>query len=127
MSELSSDSDLGGYGDVGEITVLCEEEKVGQQDEDMAGTMPGHGIDNADGPGDAFLCSGSDPVSDEMDIAEDWDEEEFEEENSIYFKSAEERQEIEEEIADLERAVPQLKTDYELLDRLGTGRWLSYF
>ena len=52
---------------------------------------------------------------------------ELDEEMTIHLKSPEERQEIEEEIADLESAVPQLSTDYKLLDRLGTGTFSSVY
>lgn len=77
---------------------------------------------------------------DEGDIDVDLDEDEVEdaeentgpaeepdEELSINLKSAEERQEIEEEIADLEQAVPQLTTDYKIIDRLGTGTFSSVY
>jgi len=53
--------------------------------------------------------------------------EELDEEMTIHLKSPEERQEIEDEIADLEMAVPQLSTDYKLLDRLGTGTFSSVY
>ncbi|KAF8490281.1 kinase-like domain-containing protein [Gautieria morchelliformis] len=64
-----------------------------------------------------------------MDDDEDafWDEDEFEEEHSIFFKAAEERCEIQAEIQDLHRAVPRLKEDYEVIDRLGTGTFSSVY
>ncbi|KAF8646093.1 hypothetical protein AX16_007393 [Volvariella volvacea WC 439] len=52
---------------------------------------------------------------------------ETDEEMTIYLKSPEERHEIEEEIADLEIAVPQLQGDYKIVDRLGTGTFSSVY
>ena len=49
------------------------------------------------------------------------------EEMTIYLKSPEEREEIEEEIADLDEAVPHLAEDYKLIDRLGTGTFSSVY
>lgn len=49
------------------------------------------------------------------------------EEDSLSRKPPEERQEIEEEIADLEDAVPLLTPDYKILDRLGTGTFSSVY
>jgi hypothetical protein len=70
-----------------------------------------------------FSDSGVAYQDEAMDDEDDalWSEEEFEEENSIYFRSPEERREIEAEIEDLQRAVPRLKEDYDIIDRLGTG------
>ncbi|RDB20032.1 Cell cycle serine/threonine-protein kinase hsk1 [Hypsizygus marmoreus] len=53
--------------------------------------------------------------------------EETDEEMTLYLKSSEERAEIEEEIADLENAVPQLTIDYKIVDRLGTGTFSSVY
>ncbi|KAJ6621577.1 kinase-like protein [Mycena sp. CBHHK59/15] len=54
-------------------------------------------------------------------------QEESDEEMSIMKKSPQEREEIEEEIAELERAVPLLVEDYKLIDRLGTGTFSSVY
>ena len=65
-------------------------------------------------------------LTDEADVV-GVEEEEEEEELSFMLKSEEEQQEILEEIADLEQAVPQLKNDYRLIDRLGTGTFSSVY
>jgi cell division control protein 7 len=52
---------------------------------------------------------------------------ETDEEMTIFLKSREEKDEIEEEIADLDEAVPQLADDYKVLDRLGTGTFSSVY
>lgn len=63
-------------------------------------------------------------AEDAMDVlGEDTDDEEL----TLQAKSPEEREEIIEEIADLEDAVPQLTQDYKLLDRLGTGTFSSVY
>lgn len=49
------------------------------------------------------------------------------EERSLLLKPQEERVEIEEEIADLEHAVPLLTADYKIVDRLGTGTFSSVY
>lgn len=52
---------------------------------------------------------------------------ESDEEFSILKRSAEERHEIEEEMAEVEAAVPLLSDDYKLVDRLGTGTFSSVY
>lgn len=54
-------------------------------------------------------------------------EEEDEEERSILLKPPDEREQIEDEIEDLEDAVPQLRDDYQIIDRLGTGTFSSVY
>ncbi|KZT06535.1 kinase-like protein [Laetiporus sulphureus 93-53] len=49
------------------------------------------------------------------------------EERTIFLKPRSERHEIEQEIADLEAAVPQLIPDYKIVDRLGTGTFSSVY
>jgi cell division control protein 7 len=80
--------------------------------------------------------------TEDEDEAEDEDEEEDEDEDadadldahgetdeemSIQLKSQEEREEIEEEIQELEDAVPKLAADYKIVDRLGTGTFSSVY
>ncbi|KAJ7092563.1 kinase-like domain-containing protein [Mycena epipterygia] len=60
--------------------------------------------------------------SDEEDLGDESDEE-----MSIMKKSAEEQDEIIQEISSLERAVPLLSKDYKLVDRLGTGTFSSVY
>ncbi|KAL5529942.1 CDC7 [Sanghuangporus sanghuang] len=55
------------------------------------------------------------------------DEPQTDEEMTIFLKSSEERDEIEEEIAEIEEAVPQLAQDYKIVDRLGTGTFSSVY
>ena len=50
-----------------------------------------------------------------------------EEDNTLLLKPDDERAEIEEEIADLEEAVPSLTSDYKIIDRLGTGTFSSVY
>jgi cell division control protein 7 len=52
---------------------------------------------------------------------------EVDEETTLFFKSREEQEEIELEIADLEEAVPAITHDYKLIDRLGTGTFSSVY
>lgn len=52
---------------------------------------------------------------------------ETDEEMSIFLKPAEEREEIQLEIAGLLAAVPQLSHDYRIVDRLGTGTFSSVY
>jgi cell division control protein 7 len=46
---------------------------------------------------------------------------------SIFLKPSDEREEIENEITDLEKAVPSLSADYKVVDRLGTGTFSSVY
>ena len=55
------------------------------------------------------------------------DEHDSDEEHTLLRKPQEERDEIEEEIADLEDAVPLLTADYKIIDRLGTGTFSSVY
>ncbi|KAF9463068.1 kinase-like protein [Collybia nuda] len=73
--------------------------------------------------GDVDLDEIDAEVAEEDPVQADGPDEEF----SINLKSPEERQEIEEEIEDLDKAVPQLKTDYKVIDRLGTGTFSSVY
>ena len=61
------------------------------------------------------------------DEAQDVEEEQDEEQFTILLKSQEEREEIEQEIADLQSAVPALTNDYRVIDRLGTGTFSSVY
>lgn len=49
------------------------------------------------------------------------------EENTIYERPSEERDEIFHEIAELEERIPDLTADYRILDRLGTGTFSSVY
>ncbi|KAL7282671.1 hypothetical protein ACG7TL_004144 [Trametes sanguinea] len=77
----------------------------------------------------------SDGDSDGEEMEQDQEEEEAEEDEgadtdeelTIYLKSREEQAEIEEEIADLENAVPELTEDYKIIDRLGTGTFSAVY
>ncbi len=51
----------------------------------------------------------------------------IDEELTIYLKTKEEREEIAQEIADLQAAVPQLTQDYKIVDRLGAGTFSSVY
>jgi cell division control protein 7 len=51
----------------------------------------------------------------------------IDEELTLYQKSPEEREEIEEEIHDLENAMPSITADYKIIDRLGTGTFSSVY
>jgi cell division control protein 7 len=65
---------------------------------------------------------------DEEDEDEDEDAQgDTDEENTIHLKPPEERAEIEQEIAELEEAVPELTEDYRIVDRLGTGTFSSVY
>ncbi|KAI0650374.1 kinase-like protein [Trametes meyenii] len=65
---------------------------------------------------------GEEEEEEEEDIEDDTDEE-----LTIYLKSRDEQAEIEEEIADLESAVPELIDDYKIIDRLGTGTFSAVY
>ncbi|KAI0355327.1 kinase-like protein [Trametes cingulata] len=75
----------------------------------------------------------SDGGSGDEDMEQDEVEEEddadcdTDEELTIYLKSRDEQAEIEEEIIDLETAVPQLTEDYKIIDRLGTGTFSAVY
>ena len=52
---------------------------------------------------------------------------ETDEERTLFLKPPEERQEIQLEIANLNKAVPSLSEDYAIIDRLGTGTFSSVY
>ncbi|KAH7930636.1 kinase-like protein [Leucogyrophana mollusca] len=66
--------------------------------------------------------SGEEDQEEEIDAQGDTDEE-----MTIYLKPPEEQHEIEQEIAALKLAVPQLAEDYTIVDRLGTGTFSSVY
>ena len=63
-----------------------------------------------------------DDIDPDIDALGDTDEE-----MTLHLKPRDERDEIEEEIADLDEAVPHLSQDYKLIDRLGTGTFSSVY
>ncbi|EJF62253.1 kinase-like protein [Dichomitus squalens LYAD-421 SS1] len=76
--------------------------------------------------------SGDEDMGNEMEEEEPEEEEEeagdeTDEELTIYLKSRDEQAEIEEEILDLESAVPALLEDYKIVDRLGTGTFSAVY
>ena len=118
LSELSGySSDLGGYGDPEPTHYIHASGNEGCRG----------AVTKLDASAEVSNVDATELYHDE-DIHEDgtlWDEEAIEEEQSIQFKTPEERHEIQAEIQDLEKAVPRLKEDYELVDRLGTGMMVS--
>ncbi|THV03365.1 kinase-like protein [Dendrothele bispora CBS 962.96] len=67
-------------------------------------------------------------VEEEQDVDGEEEEEDLDDdENTLVLKSPEEQEEILNEISDLEAVVPDLSTDYKLIDRLGTGTFSSVY
>ena len=62
----------------------------------------------------------------ETQVDEQVDEED-EEERTILLKPPDEQEQIGEEISELEEVVPQLREDYKIVDRLGTGTFSSVY
>ncbi|EGO02281.1 hypothetical protein SERLA73DRAFT_48293, partial [Serpula lacrymans var. lacrymans S7.3] len=76
------------------------------------------------------ITTGGDEDGNDRDDDQDNDDDaqgETDDENTICLKPPEERQEIEREIASLEDAVPLLREDYKIVDRLGTGTFSSVY
>jgi hypothetical protein len=110
-------SDLGGYGDPEPTHYLKTPDDEGPDD-----ALVDQVVDQGANGNEQERIEADDAYDDEIGEDEAFcNEEEFEEEHSIYFKITEERHEIQAEIQDLQRAVPRLKEDYEIIDRLGTG------
>ncbi|RPD80748.1 kinase-like protein [Lentinus tigrinus ALCF2SS1-7] len=84
-----------------------------------------------EGSGDEDMANGAEDNQADEDEEESEDEPEedddTDEETTIFLKSREEQAEIEEEIVDLENAVPQLIEDYKIIDRLGTGTFSAVY
>lgn len=69
-----------------------------------------------------------DTADDDIILTDDDDEDVFtDEENTIKLRAPSEQREVEEEIRNLEVAVPRLADDYRLVDRLGTGTFSSVY
>ncbi|RDX53726.1 kinase-like protein [Lentinus brumalis] len=121
LAQLCPDSNtqLYAYG-----PLACEGAEVAEDgDEDML---------DEEGSGDEDMANAAEDTQpdDEEDEPEDdpeEDDDETDEETTIYLKSREEQAEIEEEILDLENAVPQLTEDYKIIDRLGTGTFSAVY
>lgn len=105
--EYEDDEDDDGQGSHTEIRIRG----LGM-DELIDGEEDGQGVAEED----ADLVDGT--ANEEAMVDEDDD---TDEERTIYSKKPEERSQIEDEIRDLEQSVPMLKKDYKLLDRLGEG------
>lgn len=106
------------FGTIGDVDRPM---KVEQVDEEMLLSDDGSGDEDMANDGE-----GDDPDSEEEDEEEETGDE-TDEELTIYLKSHEERAEIEEEIIDLEAAVPALVEDYKIVDRLGTGTFSAVY
>lgn len=107
LIEFEDDEDEDGQGDQVEIRIKgIGMETLGGEERNDQGTID----DEAD------LVDGH--ANNETLVDED---EDTDEERTIYSKKPEERSQIEEEIRDLEKSVPMLKKDYKLVDRLGEG------
>ena len=91
-----------------------EDEHLYDTDIAMAALCP-EGDEDAEGDDDPDL------------VAEETYYEGTDEENTILLKSREEQHEIQEEITELEMAVPHLTPDYKIIDRLGTGTFSSVY
>jgi len=133
----SYDVDMQGYwkhiGDInpglkerlGGKTPIATRNRVFSLDEDSDGLS----IKDGETPRAHREEEGAEEVElEEEDIVEEEDEvDDDDEENTLALKSHEEQAEILNEIADLESAVPDLSSDYKLLDRLGTGTFSSVY
>lgn len=86
-------------------------------DEETLTCEPGMGT--AEGEGEA-------EEEEETQVDEQVDDD-GEEERTILLKPPDEQEQIAEEILDLEEAVPQLREDYKIVDRLGTGTFSSVY
>lgn len=78
---------------------------------------------------DTLTCEpgvGMEEEEEETQVDEQVDDED-EEEKTILLKPPDEQEQIAEEISDLEEAVPQLREDYKIVDRLGTGTFSSVY
>jgi cell division control protein 7 len=89
-------------------------------DEDTLACEPGMGTA---GEADA---DAEEEEEEETQVDEQVDDED-EEERTILLKPPDEQEQIAEEILDLEEAVPQLREDYKIVDRLGTGTFSSVY
>ncbi|KAI0089224.1 kinase-like domain-containing protein [Irpex rosettiformis] len=101
-----------------------EEENDNKMDEDQE--EQGSGDDDDDEEEEEEVEEDVD-ISEDEELGPDIDVEEVEEEKSILLRPADEQADIQLEIEDLERAVPQLNSDYEIVDRLGTGTFSSVY
>jgi len=122
-SELTDpSSDLGGYGIPGEVTIMDVPKDVGGDLPEIGGEATGLAIgQDTEGILDGDVPAMDDDDEDMKSECSSFDEEELMEENSIMFRSQDERDEIMKEMEDLKNAVPKIAQEYELLDRLGTG------
>ena len=78
---------------------------------------------------DTLTCepgAGMGEEEEETQVDEQADDED-EEERTILLKPPDEQEQIAEEILDIEEAVPQLREDYKIVDRLGTGTFSSVY
>ncbi|KAH9854973.1 kinase-like protein [Lenzites betulinus] len=89
---------------------------------------------DADAPADEDMLSDAESADEDMEDEEEAEEDDeddgggdTDEELTIYLKPRDEQLEIEEEILDLEAAVPQLTEDYKIIDRLGTGTFSAVY
>ncbi|GBE80168.1 Cell cycle serine/threonine-protein kinase hsk1 [Sparassis crispa] len=111
---------------------MSDDEFADEMFQDEEHDMDGHEAEDEAQDGDEEDEGEDDEDDDEEEEQDDDDDDadaqgETDEEMTIFLKPADEQDEIEEEIADLEAAVPQLTPDYKVVDRLGTGTFSSVY
>lgn len=112
-----------------ELTYSSDElEIVGKDRKEIMEIQPVEQLDEFEEDAVEYDLDGVD-TEPELDFEkeEELSEPQTDEEMSIFLKPTEEREEIEEEIAELEEVVPQLTEDYKIVDRLGTGTFSSVY
>lgn len=97
------------------------------EDDDPAIDIDGDGDEEVNDDQQPELDDEQSLMSDHESTIEDDEELLTDEEHTILLREPAEQAEIQEEMVDLEEAVPALSADYQLLDRLGTGTFSSVY
>ena len=97
---------------------LEDEEMLSDQDEEMENVAEDTQVEE--------VVEVVEEVEEEVEEEEEEDDD-TDEEMTMLLKPSEERAEIEDEMLDLEAAVPNLAQDYKLVDRLGTGTFSAVY
>lgn len=125
MRDCSSDDPLGGYR-INEMEEYHKHISHLYLGPNLETTEHEHAVEDVLYSDDELVIieDAEDGMENDLEMEEG---EETDEEKTVLSKPQEEREEIEDEIADLEEAMPQLSQDYKVVDRLGTGTFSSVY
>jgi cell division control protein 7 len=105
-------------------TYIDLDDDMESDDDELLLDSPDHD-EEGDGHGEVEVEAEAEAHNEDVEVQDAGSD--TDEELTLCQKNPEEREEIEEEIRDLENAMPSITADYKIIDRLGTGTFSSVY